>query len=392
MDQEHVISDEALAEIHAALQKNEHWMAYNEVDYFLGKENMCFFKNKEEADEFAAVNISEYDLYNVIHFESVADVFRKITYGESLDQQLFISSQQNHTIMNEQNFDYLKTQLKYTGFGEELQRELREKMSMTPPSPEFTLIHKTQFGDDKTEAALQFRKSDEADMYFFNRYFLQLKNEKGEESLTQSFRVGRENNITLKEGYNLMNGRAIYKEMTPKEGEKYHAWLQLNFKETNEHGDFKLRQFHENYGYDVKQVLAKYEIKELRYPDSAKSVIRSLERGNRQSVTIMHDGKEHKMSIEASPQFKSLNIYDSESRRVNIQVQKGKQGEHLSQHQSQKESKKQAQGENQTEKQTERESQKQGKKQKQKESAGDAEEGGGKLEKKQSRRQRQTLA
>lgn len=147
--------------------------------------------------------------------------------------------------MKEQNFDYLKNQIKYNGFGEELQRELREKMA--EGKPDFNIIHHGKFGNDATEAALQFKKSETNDMYYFNRYLLQLKTDKGDEAFTQSFRAGRDNNITLKEDYNMMNGRAVYKEMTPKEGEKYHAWLQLNFKETETNGDFKMKQLHENY-------------------------------------------------------------------------------------------------------------------------------------------------
>jgi hypothetical protein len=216
--------------------------------------------------------------------------------------------------MNEQNFDYLKNQIKYNGFGEELQRELREKMA--EGKPDFNIIHHGKFGSDVTEAALQFKKSETNDMYYFNRYLLQLKNEKGDEAFAQSFRAGRDNNITLKEAYNMMNGRAVYKEMTPKEGEKYHAWLQLNFKETETNGDFKVKQMHDNYGYDLKATLAKYPIKEMENPDNALSLMRSLERGNRQLVTLVVDGKEQKLSIEASPQYKSLNMYDKDMNRL----------------------------------------------------------------------------
>ena len=206
-----------------------------------------------------------------------ADVFRQISYGNALAQQLFISSRQNLTIMNEQNFEYLSKQLFYNGFGENLQRELREKMQQQ--QPDFNIIHTAKYGNDQTEAMLHFKKSEKQDMYFLNRYFLQLKNDQGKENFTQSFNVGRENNITLKEAYNMMNGRAVYKEMTPKEGEKYHAWLQLNFKETNEFGDFKIKQLHQNYGFDLKTTLANYPIKELQNTEHAQNLMRSLERG-----------------------------------------------------------------------------------------------------------------
>jgi hypothetical protein len=223
--------------------------------------------------------------------------------------------------MNEQNFDYLRNQLKYTGFGDLLQRELRAKMSGNPPQTDFTILFRAEIGDDPVETVLQFRKSENAELYFFNRFSLQIKNGQGTEPHIQSFRIGRENNITLKEAYNLLKGRSVYKEVHPKEGEKYHAWLQLNFKETNEHGNFKIRQYHPNYGFDLKQVLERFEIKELENPETNQSLIRSLEKGNRQAVSIRYEGKEEKMFIEASPQYKSVNIYNNRQLRINIHSQ-----------------------------------------------------------------------
>ena len=46
----------------------------------------------------------------------------------------------------------------------------------------------------------------------------------------------------------------------------------------------------------------------------------SLQRGNRQSVNFQHEGKEQKIYIEASPQFKSLNFYDGNMKRINAQT------------------------------------------------------------------------
>jgi hypothetical protein len=221
--------------------------------------------------------------------------------------------------MNEQNFDYLKNQLKYTGFGEELQPDLREKI--LSGQPHFILIHRAEFGKDRTESVLHFNKSEQNEMYFFNRYFLSLINDQNESSFTQSFYPGQDNNITLKEAYNLMNGRAIHKEITTKEGKNYRAWLQLNFNETAESGEFKMKQFHPNYGFGLRQTLVKYPIKELEHVESSQSLIRSLERGNRQLVTFIIEGWEQKMFIEANPQFKTLNIYTSDLLRVNRQLQ-----------------------------------------------------------------------
>jgi len=276
--------------------------------------------------------------------------------------------------MNEQNFDYLKNQLKYTGFGEEMQKDLRAQLGAPTLQPNFTLSHKAEFGSDKVDVTLHFRKSEQTDLYFFNRYELALTKANQEQGLKQSFNVGRENNITLKEGYNLLQGRAIHKELTPKEGEKFQAWLQLNFKETDPNGNFKMKQFHQNYGFDLQQSLSKFQIAEMVGGDSQQSLIRSLERGNRQSVTMSHEGKEQKMFVEANPQFKSINVYDGNFKKVIIQSQKEKQVE--------------GQAQSLSEKQIPRET----KKEVSKEKAGKDEDGAaGKKTQRQSSKQKQSL-
>ena len=228
--------------------------------------------------------------------------------------------------MNEKNYDYLKDQLKYSGFGETHTDELKDKLQKQ--SPEFTIFHQQDFGKDNTVSMLYFKKSAESDMYFFNRYELLMKNGEHTDPLKQTFYMkNKEDNITLKESYNMMNGRAVHKELTNKEGQKYTAWVQLDFKVTDKNGNYETKKFHQNYGYDLAQSLARYPIKELSNETDRTKLIESLERGNRQSVTWQHEGKEQKILIEASPQFKSMNMYDSNIKRVNVQSLYEKHGE-----------------------------------------------------------------
>jgi hypothetical protein len=164
--------------------------------------------------------------------------------------------------MNEKNFEYLRDQVKYSGFGESLENQLKENIKRQPP--EFTLQHQATFGKDEINSALHFKRSATTDMYFFNSYTASMKQEQAAEKLNQTFYVGKDNNITLKEGYNLMSGRAINKDLTNKEGKIYNAWLQMDFKQTDSAGNFKLKQFHSNYGFDLKKEVAKHPIKELQ--------------------------------------------------------------------------------------------------------------------------------
>ena len=44
--------------------------------------------------------------------------------------------------------------------------------------------------------------------------------------------------------------------------------------------------------------------------------MQSLQKGNIQSVTIEKDGQAHKMFIEANPQYKTVNLYDGQMKRM----------------------------------------------------------------------------
>ncbi len=326
MMEEHVISDALFEKAQFEISFGREWVAYNTVPYFLDKGDVEFFKNKDEAEEFSANNISEYDDYRIINVTSIQDFLVQIPYGRFEENRLLNYSNKNVSIMNEKNYDYLKDQLKYTGFGEGLQNELKEKMEKQ--TPDFQLNHTQKFGKDEVSATLHFKKSNDSEMYFFNKYDAALKPEKEADAIQQTFYINKESNITLKEGYNLMNGRAVNKDLTTKEGQKYNAWVQMDFKETDNNGNFKMKQFHQNYGYNIEQALAKLPIKELATDTDKAALIQSLEKGNRQAVTFVQEGKEQRHFIEANPQYKNITVYDGNMQRViNSQAQKEKESQ-----------------------------------------------------------------
>ena len=161
-------------------------------------------------------------------------------------------------------------------------------------------------------------------MYFFNKYNLTLKQENSPDMMETTFYINKGNNITLKEAYNLMSGRFINKDLTNKEGQVYNAWMQMDFKETDKNGNYQLKHYHSNYGFNLEKELAKYPIKELSNEQDKTRLLESLNKGNRQSVTFMKEGNEQKVFIEANPRFKSLNVYDGNMQRVHSQSQKEK--------------------------------------------------------------------
>lgn len=305
MNREHVIPDELLEIIQLAINRNENWMAYNNSLYFIDKEDVHFFKEKNAAEEFASNNFSDHDHFNVIYIQSIVDVLKQIPYGEKLKELL---SNLNVSKMNENNLKYLQDNIKYHGFGETLNPELEGQLQKG--NAEFSLPFKAEVNKREMEATLHFKKSDTTDMYFFNKYDARTKNEK-DETIAQTFYINKGSGVTLKEAYNLLNGRAVHKELTDKQDQKYTAWIQLDFNSKDKNGNYERKQFHQNYGYDLKEALSHYPIKELIKEDDMKSLVRSLEKGNIQMVTLEIPGKDVKVFIEANPQYKSVNLYNN---------------------------------------------------------------------------------
>lgn len=226
--------------------------------------------------------------------------------------------------MNQQNFEYLRDQVKFTGFGEALEDNL--KAAIQKEKPEFKLNHYTQYGGDTVSTELNFSRSKKSDLYFFNSYRVSLQKEGDSEKMEQTFYINKGSNITLKEAYNLMNGRSVNKDLTNKEGQVFNAWIQMDFKQSNENGNFKLKHYHQNYGYDLEEALSKHPIRELTNPEFKSNLIDSLKKGNLQSATFQKDGVDKKHYIEASPQFKTINVYDGNMQRVdNRQAKSEKQ-------------------------------------------------------------------
>jgi hypothetical protein len=232
----------------------------------------------------------------------------------------------NSSIMNEQSFDYVKNQLFYLGFGDEVAKPLREKMEKN--LTEFTIPHSRKFGQDETSSVLHFSKGDQKDkdMTFFNRADVTLK-QPGKEDLTQTFFFGKEYNYTLQERYNMMDGRAAYREqpkMAPVEengevrmkptGETYFAWRGLDFKNADQYGNFNPKVMFWNHQKEV----GKYPIKGIEENYDKQRLIAKLEKGNKVDVILLRDGQEMPAKMVANPRMARLDFYDGNGQTLMV--------------------------------------------------------------------------
>lgn len=219
----------------------------------------------------------------------------------------------------QENIQELQERMKYSGFGEGLNKELEKQMRAG--KNEIRLEMKMDMGNKSLEYGLNFRKSDEG-RYFYNGFDARLKSPEGKE---ESQRFYQNQGISAKEAFNLLEGRSVFKSLFNKEGERFNAWLQLDLGNRDSKGQNIVAQFHQNYGFDLEASVGKLPIKGMEFPDQKDLLNYSLKKGNRHQVEL--EGKDGKYYLEANPKFKTINLYDADGKKLKIDelgIKKGK--------------------------------------------------------------------
>jgi len=227
--------------------------------------------------------------------------------------------------MNENNLEYLQSTLKYLGFGESLNDQLKE--SISKGSESFNLQSPTRempdpakrfeegFGD-KISYLLNFSRSKETDMYFFNSYEATLKKAESKDLISQKFYINKGKGVTAKESYNLLSGRAVNKDVVLKNGDRANLWLKLDFTDHSAEKGYAIASYSEQYGFDLRQTVDKFKIRGMGQPGFKDQLLKSLEKGNLHEVSFMKSGKEASGFVAANPQFKTLDFYNADLSQV----------------------------------------------------------------------------
>jgi len=226
--------------------------------------------------------------------------------------------------MNEENLAYLQNNLKYLGFGESFNADLKLSIehgpegfkiqSPTQEMPDPAKRYEPGFGD-KVSYLLSFTKSKETDMYFFNSYEATLKKAEASDLISQTFYINKGKGVTAKESFNLLSGRAVNKDVVLKSGEKANLWMKLDLGEKVD-GKYAVNNFGEKYGFDLAATIDRFKILNIEKPGFKEQLMKSLQRGNLHEVSFSKDGRETKGFVTANPQFKTLDFYDAGMKSV----------------------------------------------------------------------------
>jgi hypothetical protein len=228
--------------------------------------------------------------------------------------------------MDNDNYEYLTGQLKSLGFGEKKKYEIKAAMENGNPSFQIPVQGEFKRPDgkmDKVEYVLHFEKPDNSERYFLNRYDAVLeKNELRNENVEKTFYVKGFNkefpeikqNITYKEAYNLLDGRAVLKDRIKKDktngtASQYMAWQYLDFSQKDDRNQPVSSQYHASF-YDLNEVIKAYPIKGKENDMVMNDLFYNLEKGNLTRTTFSVDGKDEIKYITARPLYKNLDVFN----------------------------------------------------------------------------------
>lgn len=228
----------------------------------------------------------------------------------------------------QRNTENVLNSVKYSGFNASMNNSIREAIQNGVPD------HAEKYRPDfagNVEATLHFRRSDKG-FYFFNKFDVEVSGSDGN-TVKRSFYVNKADklevtaadgqkvdeyvntNFSLKEAYNLLEGRAVLKDFTKKNKEtgqleRYQAWVLVDFKNTDKQGNYKLLK---RPVYNLEAKMRQFNIRDMDVELRRNQLMTSLERGNLQSVTVIVGSRTETYKFAANPDYNSVSIYDKDN-------------------------------------------------------------------------------
>jgi len=237
----------------------------------------------------------------------------------------------------QQNIADLQRSTKFLGFGDTLDKEIAEKRAAMKPGDKHFAIETSKFymkpgskendlsTQDKMTYTLNYERG-KGDTVYLNNYKAELsklvKMEDGSlapQHREHTFYVNRSGTVTAKEAYNLLDERAVYKkDITNKDGEKYNAWVTMDFVNLKD-GKPQKKIYNDQYGFDMPQALGGLQLKESKNEKSAKFLTEGLYKGDLRPATLLkdpNDEKGQKIYIAADPKFKNFKQYNEDGTKL----------------------------------------------------------------------------
>jgi uncharacterized protein YifE (UPF0438 family) len=205
----------------------------------------------------------------------------------------------------ERQFVYLMDALERLGFENKMDIAIFENLKQDPDK--FVSSTALEFDHKKINYTILFKKYERPNMYFPTAYRAELDHDK---SKNRIFSLNDNIEIKAQEAFNLLEGRSVNR-VSLENGALSQKWLTLDFNDKDQHGNPRMQVYQlANNDYLLSRALARYPLKECNVVEDKVDLIISLNKGNREPVTLRKDNKEEKLFVEACPRERDVNFYN----------------------------------------------------------------------------------
>ncbi|MDJ1503587.1 hypothetical protein [Xanthocytophaga agilis] len=272
------------------------------------------YKNSDNPEEKLAIRILKQE-QNRIEKQLYPNLWLRLLRKLNVEpiQQKYIAQKEEKQIV--QNTEALKNLIHKAGFGQ-VTSQLEE--SIKQGLPEFKIPVSYYVSEkERMNFQLTFHKDKNGQYQFENYQAILQSDNKSVQNRQQTFRPDNTTSITANQAYNLLSGRALQVEASQLEA-KQGKWVQLDFTDKDAMGNYRMKEFRADYGYDLKQVLKELPLEQKQNQQLMDKLFKELVNGNRQMVFLHKGNLEQKYFIEANPQQKSITLYDAQMKKVSL--------------------------------------------------------------------------
>jgi len=223
---------------------------------------------------------------------------------------------------NFENFDYLSEQV-FPRFGVDGVFNKKLEAEMDKGVPIIELKAQTTYDENKIQFTFNVEKSESDNRYYLNRVDAQLTRKNGEVQ-DQTFRIYNQRGMDIKQMYNVMEGRFVYREYL-REGERKSGWSFVDHNRKDDMGKPIVRTYSDDITkFNLVAAVSKIPMPYMSQTDK-EAMLTGLRNGDPISAFVkMPDGTREKADLVVQPNLNVVFAYDKAGNKINFDNKQSK--------------------------------------------------------------------
>ncbi len=181
--------------------------------------------------------------------------------------------------------------------------------SLDGKEKKFSVIDKGKVGDIEYRATLNFERPGGTKRVDFKDFILTVRPTGRRTPFSQAFPIKHKSDFTIREAFNLMNGRYVSKEMMQGENKTHKPWLKMDFSNVDDSLNHPITEVIPPEGFDLMKELVRFPIVNFNPNSNGRELVKDLERGDLRPVTLKLNGWLEEFSLAANPEAGGLDVY-----------------------------------------------------------------------------------